>query len=333
MAGLELVLIALLPLALLVGFVESRSDDEEEAAEAAPEAEEVAVGDLLDMLEPEEGAALRGGATLAEGAVFGFEAGPSQGDPPAGGPDDAPVDAPDHAPDHAAGSPEFEGYLRPEAILGSSGPDSIAVDGPGGAVVFANGLDGASEAGNLVEGGAGDDTLLGGAGADTLYGGDGANVIRASYDPNLEIAQGCDLFEWRDNGLPDLLEGGAGDDRLIFARGDTATGGGGSNVFEVWHDPWGSLPAAVVTDFTPGQDRLDLVVRIDEADHPDCGAWGWDRAVQAAHFEGVEPTIHPDEAAGHTEIRLGEQTLARLTGTPAITAADIRLFAFWDITT
>ncbi len=383
MGGLELILIALLPLALLAVLPDSRSDDDSgpEPTQEPAEEDAGAQGDLLDMAEdsqadpapgpetepatepepaaqagsfaataqhpltePAEPASpIRSGATLGQKGTDAVGApAPSDGlpppdaalsaTPPSAPSDGLPSDSPHDSAELAAGSPEFAGYMSPEAILGSPDADSLQPP-PGGAAVFANGLDGQATAGNHIAGGPGDDTLLGGAGSDTLTGTAGENVIRASYDPNLEIAQGADLFCWRDNGLPDVLEGGSDNDRLIFARGDTATGGGGANVFEVWHDPHSPQPAAVVTDFTPGQDRLDIVIRIDEADHPDCGAWAWDRQVQASVYEGATPSIVTDAENDHTEIRLGEETLARLLGTPPLTPDDLRLFAFWDITT
>ena len=173
----------------------------------------------------------------------------------------------------------------------------------------------------------GPDTLI----ADTPVEGVGGYLLHANWTAELATAQGSDLFAWRDDGVPDTLIGGEGDDRLVMARGDTASGGGGANVFEVWNDPDSPHPAAVVTDFTPGTDRLDIVTRIDEAAHPDCGAWDWDRAVGAAHFATADLEILRDPDTAVTEIRVNGTIAAQLHGAPAISAADLRLFAFWDI--
>ena len=231
-----------------------------------------------------------------------------------------------------ADDPEFGRYAPHATLLGTAAGEHLTgTDGDD--VILANGFATGTTAGNLVEGGAGDDTLLGGAGSDTLTATAGDNVIRASWDLNLEVSQGSDLFAWRDNGAPDILEGGAGNDRLIFARGDIATGGGGANVFEVWHDPASTQPCAVVTDFDPSADRLDVVMRIDEGDHPDCGTWAWDRSVQASVFEDARIEITADPATGRTEIRVDGEPVARLLGAPEVPADRVRVFAFWDITT
>lgn len=229
-------------------------------------------------------------------------------------------------------APEFGRFAAGDPILGTAGSDTIEAPDTSSAI-FANGLDARAGAGNLILGGSGDDTLLGGAGPDTLRGGAGNNLLHASYSPELELAQGSDLFAWRDNGLPDILEGGAGDDRLILARGDIATGGGGANVFEIWHDPASAQPVALIADFNPAADRLDVVVRIDEAAHPDCGAWAWDRAVQAAAFETARIDVATDHDTGRTEVLVDGEVVARLLGAPPLDPATLRVFAFWDIRT
>lgn len=77
---------------------------------------------------------------------------------------------------------------------------------------------------------AGNDTLrAGGSGADDLRGGDGDDVVDAS--------------------------GGAGWDSLRGGRGnDTLTGGGGKDQFVFYHEAGHD----VITDFTDGDDRIDL---------------------------------------------------------------------------
>lgn len=56
----------------------------------------------------------------------------------------------------------------------------------------------------------------------------------------------------------DVLSGGAGGDTLSGGEGsDTLTGGGGADVF-VFDTPLGSSNIDVITDFTVGEDSLDL---------------------------------------------------------------------------
>jgi Ca2+-binding RTX toxin-like protein len=89
--------------------------------------------------------------------------------------------------------------------------------------------DGASVEGNALA-----NRMLGGQGADTLYGGGGADVI----------------------------VGGGGDDLLAGGRGvDKLTGGEGHDAFLYTHI--GDI-GDVITDFTPGEDKIDLTSLVDE---------------------------------------------------------------------
>jgi len=57
----------------------------------------------------------------------------------------------------------------------------------------------------------------------------------------------------------DLLQGGAGDDILFGYAGSTLTGGAGADVFWSGYDA-GETAASTVTDFTPGEDSIEIVV-------------------------------------------------------------------------
>ncbi|MFV3127694.1 M10 family metallopeptidase C-terminal domain-containing protein [Niveispirillum sp. KHB5.9] len=82
-----------------------------------------------------------------------------------------------------------------------------------------------------IHGGGGNDTLRGGAGNDTLVGGEG----------------------W------DALFGEAGDDVLIGGSFDTLTGGAGRDLFVPRAEGQDYFaPPSVITDFTQGEDRIDL---------------------------------------------------------------------------
>lgn len=126
-----------------------------------------------------------------------------------------------------------------ERVIGGSGGDRITGD------ALANTFHG--EAGNdVLIGGAGDDRLFGGLGINVLNGGDGNDRLMGS-------------------GGRDSMAGGNGND-VIHGSYDTEnmSGGAGADTF-VWRDVEelflinaGSPSLDRITDFTPGQDRIDL---------------------------------------------------------------------------
>lgn len=100
---------------------------------------------------------------------------------------------------------------------------------------------------DVLDGGAGNDTLAGGSGNDGLTGGDGNDVLTGQ--------EGRDLL--RGGAGDDVLDGGRGDDTLAGGAGfDVLSGGFGADVFVFAANgpAWDRI-----TDFTPGQDRIDLV--------------------------------------------------------------------------
>ncbi|WP_199260816.1 calcium-binding protein [Paracoccus binzhouensis] len=116
------------------------------------------------------------------------------------------------------------GGLGNDAVHGESGDDSL-------------------------DGGPGNDMLSGGVGNDLILGGDGHDVIDGGI--------GNDMLS---GGLGhDLLDGGEGDDRLAGGAGlDSLTGGTGADVF-VFSDVAALEGGSdAITDFQPGEDRIDL---------------------------------------------------------------------------
>ena len=112
------------------------------------------------------------------------------------------------------------------------------------------------------------DRLVAGAGRDTLRGDAGHDVMLAGGGDDLLLGgAGNDLL--RGDRGDDRLEGGSGADRLYGQQGDDILVGGagadimagglGADVF-VFTRPSDSARGAAdrITDFTPGQDRLDL---------------------------------------------------------------------------
>ncbi|WP_157969676.1 beta strand repeat-containing protein, partial [Pseudomonas huaxiensis] len=180
-------------------------------------------------------------------------------------------------------SSTLTGTANADTLLGGSGNDTL--NGGDGNDVLVGG------AGNdSLYGGNGNDLLIGGLGNDLLDGGAGIdtasyasatsavtvnlslagqqntigagldtlvsieNLIGSDYNDTLTGDAGANRLE---GGLGnDTLNGGGGDDVLIGGRGDdTMTGGPGSDTF-LWQ--LGDTGHDVVTDFTPGTDRLDL---------------------------------------------------------------------------
>ncbi|MFO1302137.1 MAG: calcium-binding protein [Burkholderiales bacterium] len=83
-------------------------------------------------------------------------------------------------------------------------------------------IDAGTVAGGLVElvldGGAGDDTIVGSQGADTLYGGDGNDVVRGQMGNDVAfLGAGDDVFEWNPGNGSDTVDGQEGIDTLAFA--------------------------------------------------------------------------------------------------------------------
>jgi Ca2+-binding RTX toxin-like protein len=135
-----------------------------------------------------------------------------------------------------SGANLFDGSLLKQAVIvdGGAGDDTI-IGGKGNDVLI--GGDGSDQisggAGNdLILGGAGDDFVEGGTGNDTVYGGDGDDVLFGDAGNDLLIGgEGIDILIGGTGN--DRLSGGAGDDLLAGNEGnDVLTGGAGSDIFQ-----------------------------------------------------------------------------------------------------
>lgn len=134
------------------------------------------------------------------------------------------------------------------SISGSDGNDLLAASG---------------EVAHLIDGGAGNDTIVGQKGNDTLIGGDGHDFILGSTGTDLLMGDaGNDTL---DGGTgDDTLIGGIGNDKLIGSDGndhliggagtDTLVGNSGTDTFE-FHDGFGH---DLITDFQIGSDLLQI---------------------------------------------------------------------------
>ncbi|QAY84798.1 retention module-containing protein [Pseudomonas arsenicoxydans] len=183
-------------------------------------------------------------------------------------------------------------YQDGHTLTGTAG-DDVLVAGTGNNVINAgdgNDVLTAGSGNNELHGGAGNDLLFSGPGNDLLDGGSGIDTVSYAHatagvtvDLSLATAQntggaGTDTLTGIENlvgsnfndsltgdshnnvingGLgDDILNGGGGDDFLIGGLGNnTLTGGAGADTFQ-WLK--GNSGHDVVTDFTPGTDKLDL---------------------------------------------------------------------------
>nr|WP_230853212.1 VCBS domain-containing protein [Pseudomonas fluorescens] len=183
-------------------------------------------------------------------------------------------------------------YQDGHTLTGTSG-DDVLVAGTGNNIINAgdgNDVLTAGSGNNELHGGAGNDWLYSGPGNDILDGGTGIDTasfahatVGVTVDLSLPGAQntlgaGTDTLTGIENltgsnfndtltgdnsnnvingGLGnDILNGGGGDDLLIGGLGNnTLTGGAGADTFQ-WLK--GNSGHDVITDFTPGTDKLDL---------------------------------------------------------------------------
>lgn len=170
-----------------------------------------------------------------------------------------------------AGNDNLSSTAADAFLDGGIGDDLIA--GGVGSDVLEGGEHGAGQSAgdDTLDGGPGDDTLRGGYGADLLVGGSGDDVIdHLGRTEQREVIQAHE-FAWHIDDATDTLDGGEGDDMLIFDRTDSATGGAGSDVFWLYHDGADGGEAADVTDFVVGEDflRVSLNPQIGENGEPD----------------------------------------------------------------
>ena len=99
-----------------------------------------------------------------------------------------------------------------------------------------------------INGGSGDDTLYGYKGKDTLLGGVGNDIINGA---GLAYNNTTSSQSFGDNEI-DTLTGGAGKDTFQL------WGGSGRSGINVYYDAAGSSDYALITDFNPAEDIIQL---------------------------------------------------------------------------
>jgi hypothetical protein len=150
----------------------------------------------------------------------------------------------------------LQGTATADTILGLGGNDNL----------YGEGGD------DLIDAGAGNDFIMptataayGAYGQDIVLGGEGDDLINYNFST---VKATIDGGEGTDNlfggSAADMIDGGAGDDRIGGnAGGDTMSGGSGSDTF-LYYGPgetgMTALTADRITDFTSGEDALDMPV-------------------------------------------------------------------------
>ena len=158
---------------------------------------------------------------------------------------------------------------------------------------------------DILSGGGGDDAIRGGLGADTLSGGSGDDVLdHYGNAEELVIAEQND-FGWHIDNDADRLDGGDGNDTLIFDRADTATGGAGNDTFWLYHDSASGAGHAEITDFTRGEDFLRISLNPDVT------------------VGDPEVSVAPSEDGQDGVVMVNGEVIAVLRGTPDVALSDI----------
>lgn len=239
-----------------------------------------------------------------------------------------------------AGDDLVEAGTNNDTVFGGAGDDIIG-GGTGFDVLYGDAGDDAllgNGGDDLLIGRSGDDLLIGGGGADSLNGGAGDDIlisgnvdvegegtldvsatalaaVRTYSDGSLE---GADFAALEEEGalngvdtsfLQDApeetqggdLRGGIGDDLLVLAGGDTASGGEGEDIF-VLNEAMVEQNTVQITDYNAAEDII---------------------ALEYDGSTAPEPEIRDRE--GDAVIFIGDDIIARVSGGAGLSADDLRL--------
>ena len=142
----------------------------------------------------------------------------------------------------------------PSVVVQQDGTAAFTYAMPDGEIysvlkVFDLDLEG-TEANDLIDAGLGNDSAAGGEGDDAIFGGLGADSLSGEA--------GDDFLDGGE--ADDTLDGGADDDILIGGAGnDLLTGGEGADTFVFEAGAGETFGLDTVTDFTAGEDMIDLL--------------------------------------------------------------------------
>ncbi|MBT2131558.1 calcium-binding protein [Aliiroseovarius lamellibrachiae] len=212
---------------------------------------------------------------------------------------------------YTAASDEYSGYLD-----GGIGNDLVR-GGEGIDLIFGGQHDDNGEGpdDDTLSGGAGDDQINGGYGADVIAGDEGNDVLNHLGHAMEQSGAERSSFDWHIDNEADTLDGGEGDDTIIFDRADTATGGVGADNFHLYFDDDSGEGHADVTDFVPGEDFLKVTLDPDE--DPD----------------DVTLEVKASEDGADGVVVVNGEIIAVLEGAPDATSADVYVEVAQDIYT
>ncbi len=202
---------------------------------------------------------------------------------------------------YTAEDDEYSGYLD-----GGIGNDSIE-GGEGVDLIFGGQHDDTGEGpdDDTLSGGAGDDQISGGYGADVISGDDGDDTLNHLGHAMENSGAERSSFDWHIDNDSDTLDGGAGNDTLIFDRADVATGGSGADTFHLYFDHDTGAGHADVTDFVPGEDFIRIT--LDPDVDPDT----------------VDLNVSASDDGQDGVVTINGEVVALLQGAPDATAADV----------
>jgi len=266
-------LLSLLGLGFLVAIFDSDDDPVTSAEDETPPGQETPTGQ-----EPVAGLTLPG--TEEDDTLTGGDGNDTITG--SGGNDDLFGGAGDDTIEGGAGDDIAQGNAGSDLIIGNEGNDVLQGRGGDDTVQGFAGddwVDG-NDGDDLVRGGAGSDVVIGGTGADQIDGRAGDDLLISGEGPGSpltdeqlaaardgtpvdEIIPAPSDQEFSDDGEADTLDGGTGDDILLFGAGDSATGGTGADVFGIFAEQEGEAGPATIEDYVPADDSLFLYFQSD----------------------------------------------------------------------
>jgi len=219
-----------------------------------------------------------------------------------------------------AGDDVMQGGGGEDVMVGNEGNDFMQGRGQDDTVQGFSGTDwvDGNDGDDFVRGGSGDDVVIGGEGSDEIFGRNDDDILIGGEfiaDPLTTEQLGAlrgggsladiipDSATVVDDGDADTLDGGNGNDVLLFGAGDLAIGGEGNDIFTVFADAAGSeAGTATVDDYASGEDAMLVYFQTE------------------AEADAAEITVEDD--GDDAVISVNGEALARVSGAAGTLTAD-----------